>query len=74
MPEGWKRFGEYSAQLTSKPPFFAFPRRPADVPEGQVYFEGTLLGKRGKFVIAVARGKMADKVTAEWEIVEGSGT
>ncbi|BEJ12086.1 hypothetical protein CspHIS471_0205460 [Cutaneotrichosporon sp. HIS471] len=42
--------------------------------EGQIYFTGTLFGKAGGFVIAAYRGRMADKVTAEWEIVPGSGT
>jgi hypothetical protein len=60
MPEGWQRFGASSAtKLTA---------------EGQIYFEGSLLGKTGSFVIAAYRGRMADKVTAEWEIVPGSGT
>ncbi len=60
MPEGWQRFGASNAdKLTA---------------EGQIYFEGTLLGKTGSFVIAAYRGRMADKVTAEWEIVPGSGT
>ncbi|GMK59540.1 hypothetical protein CspeluHIS016_0801460 [Cutaneotrichosporon spelunceum] len=42
--------------------------------EGHIFFTGTLLDKTGGFVIASHRGRMADTVTAQWEIVPGSGT
>ncbi|TXT05425.1 uncharacterized protein COLE_06745 [Cutaneotrichosporon oleaginosum] len=42
--------------------------------EGQIYFEGTMAGRDGGFVIAATRGRMGERVTAEWEIVPESGT